>query len=162
MLKTLLNVLMALLNSRADGRADIDRPIEFSSHRKPEEIDGDVKKTGKKRKKSDAGDLQEILSETLQSVKAQREESSLRDGERFAYEKRRDERRELQETEKMNLEREKMMIERLNAELHQKREVEDLRFAKLERYRAMRDSTDPLEQDFAKKLAEEIRAEQGL
>lgn len=69
---------------------------------------------------------------------------------------------EQQEAEKLKIEREKMMIERLNAELRQKRELDELRFAKLDRYRKLRDSDDPLEQDFARKLAEEIRVEQGF
>ncbi|OCB86820.1 hypothetical protein A7U60_g5993 [Sanghuangporus baumii] len=148
------SLLYAKILSVAEGRADIDRAIEFSSHRKPGDVDEDVKKAdSKKRKKTDspAADVSSVLVEALRSVRDRQAESARLETDRLASQKRRDE-----------IDEKRLRLESETVELRKKRELEDLRFSKLERYRQMRDSTDPLENALARKLAEEIREEQNL
>ncbi|KAL5531328.1 hypothetical protein ACEPAG_4205 [Sanghuangporus baumii] len=144
----------AKILSVAEGRADIDRTIEFSSHRKPGDVDDDMKKAeSKKRKKTDtpATDVSAVLVETLRSLRDRQTESAHLESDRLSCQARRDE-----------IEEKRLRLESDVAELRKKRELEDLRFSKIERYRQLRDSTDPLENDLARKLAEEIRLEQNL
>ncbi|EJC97523.1 uncharacterized protein FOMMEDRAFT_162986 [Fomitiporia mediterranea MF3/22] len=138
----------------AEGRADIDRSIEFSSSRKFEDVEAEVKQVKeeeKKRKKGDAAsEFTAIMSEAIFSQQERQKESTQLDAERFAYERAKDEKEE-------EFRRKRMRSEDRATKIQEMRNMEDLRRSKLEQYRQMRDSDDPVEQDLAVDLAEEIR-----
>ena len=109
----------------------------------------------KKRKKIDTEEIGELIVEALQSVNTTNEE-------KLTYEKTWDTRRDVAESERLGIEREKLRIEREEVEFRRKCLMEDRRDAKLKKYRELRDSDDPFERELARKLADEIREEQGL
>ena len=120
------------------------------------------------------------MKEAIQTLKNRQARTDQRDEERLVFDKKhsadmqkwQEERLQLERTrdelaaaasaQMMKIELARFERESRDAELRQKRDAEEVRHAKLARYRQYRDSGDPLEQAMAKKLAEEIRAEEGL
>ncbi|EJC97438.1 uncharacterized protein FOMMEDRAFT_163364, partial [Fomitiporia mediterranea MF3/22] len=143
--------IFAIIDRVADGRPDIERPIEFSSGRSFEDIEADVEEDEKKRKKSDpAAAFSEVVSEALKLAQERQEKMTELESERFAYQKRKDERDE-------EYQRKRMRSEDRAAEIRMLRDLEDLRNSKLDGYRALRDSEDPVEKELAVDLQDELR-----
>lgn len=100
--------------------------------------------------------------DTVKAVKDQYAATAHREEEHFTYQRMKDEREEKHREEELRLERERFEREAAITASRENREKDNHRMKKLEFYQRMRDSEDPLEKAMARKLAEEIREEEGL
>lgn len=148
----------------AHERPDVVRKVEFSSHRKTEDVDTDTKEGIKslKRKRDTSQDMDELLAMAVKGTSEHRGQSSENDKrrlaideERFALEQRKADEQTRRDEARLQIERER------NA-----REAEEAKqkglSSRLEQYKMLRDSVDPLERALARKLAQEIAEAHGL
>ena len=148
----MLAVLCTYGVNRAAGRPDVDRPIAYSTGRKPEDIDEDASKIAKKRKtvEEQTEAVTELLVDAIRTITKTQTDT-------LEYQKARDERLDSREAEWNKLEAERLRRETEEADLRTKRELDTLRSSKIAQYKVLIRSDEGVDCVLARTLAEEIK-----